>query len=526
MKKLKLVSKRHFFRIIILFVLPITSCTEDFAEINTDKNSIASTNIGIGNLKFLFTAALESVPIGDQTAENLYSQQYCQYVANNAPYFPTDRLFINMGWARSAFNPIYVNVLPQLQTIFNSADINSAEYALANIWWVFAFQRVTDYWGPIPYFQAGIAEGDVPYDSQKDIYMDFFERLKSSVVTLKSNLTAVPYGGTADVIYQGDVNKWIKFANTLRLRYAIRISGVEPELAKAEAEAAIAEGVFEVSPDDDALMEKNNIDFNSISEMSEWFEFNMSAAMESILKGYNDPRIDEYFMPAQNTGTYEGLRNGLSINQLALPQNNKLANSHIGPRWSSPGRGGWSNYFSTPANVMSTAEAFFLRAEGALLGWEMGGSVKDLYESGIKNSMTQWGITDQNVIDAYINGKTTPIAPNDYLNSPPAADVPVEFDLTDVSIQRKQIAIQKWLALFPDGVEAWADYRRRDHDVLPLYPVANSDNPDIPDPTVNWIRRIPFLSFEYETNGAEVEKAVKLLNGPDKITTPLWWDLN
>ena len=508
----------------IVISLVLSSCTKDFGKINTDKNSISSSRIGIGHLGFLFSAACESVPIGDQTAENLFSQQYAQYVANNATYFPTDRYLINMGWARSAFNPIYVNVVPQLQTIFENTDSSSAEYAMANIWWVFAFQRTTDYWGPIPYFKAGLSDGAVPYDSQNKIYMDFFEKLKNSVAILNNHLNEVPFG-SSDVIYKGNVKKWIKFANTLRLRYAIRISGVDAPTAKVEGEAAVADGVFTVSPDDDALMQKNQIDFNKLSQMSEWFEFNMSATMESILKGFNDPRISEYFLPAQNSGTYEGLRNGLSISQLANPQNSKLANSHLGPRWSSPARGGWASYFSTPQNVMCTAEAYFLRAEGVLLGWDMGGSVKDLYEAGIKNSMVQWGITDQDVINNYINGTTTPISPNDFLNSPPAADVPVKFDLTEMDTQRKQIAIQKWLALFPDGNEAWTEYRRK-HDIISFYSVANSDNPAIPDPKLNWIRRIPFLSYEYETNGDEVEKAVKLLNGPDKISTPLWWDTN
>jgi len=91
-------------------------------------------------------------------------------------------------------------------------------------------------------------------------------------------------------------------------------------------------------------------------------------------------------------------------------------------------------------------------------------------------------------------------------------------------MQKEQIATQKWLALFPDGMEAWADYRRSH--ALKLYPVANSENPDIPDPTKQWIRRIPFLDSEKETNGDEVQKAVGLLGGEDKITTPLWWDKN
>jgi hypothetical protein len=171
---------------------------------------------------------------------------------------------------------------------------------------------------------------------------------------------------------------------------------------------------------------------------------------------------------------------------------------------------------------MCAAEAYFLRAEGALLGWSMGGSAKDLYEQGITNSMIQWGITDNTAIQAYINGTALPVAPGDYLNSSPVTDIPVKWS-GDVNVQKEQIATQKWLALFPDGVEAWADYRRGHYNKL--YPVVNSDNPDIPNPSATqYIRRITFLLSEKQSNGPEVEKAVGLLGGEDKISTPLWWD--
>jgi hypothetical protein len=102
-------------------------------------------------------------------------------------------------------------------------------------------------------------------------------------------------------------------------------------------------------------------------------------------------------------------------------------------------------------------------------------------------------------------------------------NIPVKFG-TNLAVQKEQIATQKWLALFPDGMEAWADYRRSH--ILKLYPVVNSDNPDITNTSTQWIRRIPFLLSETQNNGAAVEAAVPLLNGPDKVTTPLWWDKN
>src|SRR5690606_29077106 len=131
MKKLKIEPKLNIYSVVILLIIFIFSCTDDFSEINTDKNTISSNKIGSSELKYLFSGAVEKLPIGYQTSQNLYADQYAQYIANNATYFPTDRLFINMGWARGAFNPIYTTVMPQLHTILENSDSTSAEYALA-----------------------------------------------------------------------------------------------------------------------------------------------------------------------------------------------------------------------------------------------------------------------------------------------------------------------------------------------------------------------------------------------------------
>jgi len=510
----------------------LASCTKKYDAINTDRNTIAT--VGSSELPFLFAKAEQSsVPSvwTYQVAQNLFADQYAQYFACTATYFPSDRNVIRMDWVGAAFNPIYTNMVPQLQSIFAAANPNSTEYALANIVWVLGFHKVTDYWGPIPYSKAGVPGNSVPYDAQDVIYYDFFKRLDAAVATLKSNTSAIPYGAF-DLIYAGDVNKWIKFANTLRLRLALRISKVDPVRAKAEAEAAYAAGVLTASPGDDALIKKSltGSDYNGLSIMSDWNEFRMSASMESVLNGYQDPRLKEYWLPDGATasnplgnGKYDGLRNGLTSTQLTDPMNSATANAKVGKRWSSPSFGGNANYLETPQNIMCAAEAYFLRAEGALLGWNMGGNAKELYEAGITNSMKQWGITDAAAIQSYINSTNTPIAPNDYLNSPAVSDAPVKF-AADINTQKKQIAIQKWLALFPDGLEAWADYRRSRAFIL--YPVANSDNPDITNTTTQYIRRIPFLLSETQNNKAAVEAAVPLLGGPDKVTTPLWWDKN
>lgn len=567
MKNLALFIRNHSIAATLCLMGLFVSCTDKFDEINTDKNAIAS--LEDSQLPFLFSAALQTGTNSGwsyQVAQNLFHDQYAQYFSNTTTYFPSDRLVIRMDWIGSLWDPQYVSTVPQLQTLMERYDPGSAEYALANIWWVLSFQRITDTWGPIPYFSAGTIAPTVPYDPQDQIYDDFFKRLDNAVDVLKTKTGESPYG-SYDLIYGGDVQKWIKLANTLRLRLAIRISNVNASRAKTEGEAAVADGVMTTSPDDDALLKKSvvNSDVNGLSVM-DWNEFRMSSSMESVLKGYHDPRMPIYFNPTQNSidanlkannGKYNpedlahpldfnGLRNGLTAADMAVPANNYNENSRHGERWNSStssvqyfadyiyedgvwkARSSDSSYpagQATPSNVMCAAEAYFLRAEGVILGWNMGGgTAKSYYDAGIEASLKQWGITDPGIITAYISSSATPIAPQDAQGSPPLSTVPVAFGGT-TGVQLEQIALQKWLALYPDGNEAWADIRRGGY--INLYPVVKSDNADIPDPTKQTIRRIPFMLSERSSNEAAVVEAEPLLGeGGDKVTTPLWWDTN
>src|SRR5687767_9890343 len=228
MKMLKiLLNTRMQILVICASLWLMASCTKKYAEINTDRNTIAT--VGPSELPFLFARAQkEATPSiwNYQIAQNLFADQYAQYIANTATYFPSDQLVIRMDWVGAAFNPIYTDVVPQLKSIFEAADPSSAEYALADVLWVLVFHRVTDYWGPIPYFNAGVPGNSVPYDPQDKIYDDFFKRLAAAVAVLKTKTSEKPYGDW-DLMYAGDVNKWIKFANTLRLRLALRISKVD-----------------------------------------------------------------------------------------------------------------------------------------------------------------------------------------------------------------------------------------------------------------------------------------------------------
>src|SRR5579871_736860 len=171
------------------------SCTKNYKDVNTNKNAIAT--IGPSTLGFLFSHAedVSTVNAGNyQVAQNLFADQYCQYFACEATYFGSDRLVINQSWVGANFNPYYTDVLPQLQTIFTNTDSTSAEHAMAEVVWVLTFMKVTDYWGPIPYFQAGSVIPSVPYDAQDKVYADFFHRLDGAIAILQTHTGANAFG--------------------------------------------------------------------------------------------------------------------------------------------------------------------------------------------------------------------------------------------------------------------------------------------------------------------------------------------
>jgi hypothetical protein len=447
---------------------------------------------------------------------NAFADLYAQYFAVTQTSFASDRFDITQARVQRHWEYVYVNTMPSLLTIIKEtkSDETKAMNAIARIFKVLILSRLTDYHGPIPYTKIGSSEKTIAYDSQKDIYYDFFKELTEAEAVLKANVNQPSYGST-DIIFSGDNKKWLKFANTLRLRLALRISKVEPAKAKVEAEAAVANGVMTDVADDGYFITTPQRR-NPLGHISGWNEFRMSQTIESLLIGWNDPRLPKFFQPAVTDGKYRGLRNGMIPAQQVLPENSYNNASNLADRYTP------IEANTTPMPVMRAGEAYLLRAEGALNGWNMGGTAAELYAKGIEMSMKTNGITDMTVINNYINGTSLPSAPGGYFNTPALTDIPVKFS-TDPAKQREQIGTQKWLALFPDGMEAWAEVRRSGYPKR--YNVINSDNPDVP--VGKFVRRINFLDYDKARNGNAAIEAEPLLGaGGDKASTPLWWDKN
>lgn len=243
----------------------------------------------------------------------------------------------------------------------------------------------------------------------------------------------------------------------------------------------------------------------------------MNASIESILKGYKDDRITKYFQPpaaAALPTDRAGVRNGTLGDFVAVASSVNLKES-------------------SPVQYMCAAEVSFLRAEAALRGWTnvaAGMTAQQLYEQGIRLSFAQYNAAN---VDAYINDNTSTQAP--YVNplgnsdgnvpagSPLLSTTTIKWDDgASNAVKMERIITQKWIAIFPDGQEAWTEFRRTGYPKLFPVTVNNSGG------TINTaiqIRRLPFSDDEYKTNNAEVQKAISLLGGPDNGGTRLWWDI-
>jgi hypothetical protein len=507
-----------------------TSCTDEFNEINTNPKVLTVDGLDQSSYGFVVKRALYSGVYFDNSTSFLrghaaFSDVYSNYQAHTHPDFNSDNFVLNGAWLDAFYGGFYSGVAPQVKyaedyAVKNGYDI---ENAMMKVWRVYVYHRITDFWGPIPYSKFGNGEKSVPYDKQEDIYKDFFKTLDEAVTLLKANNGKVSFLGAQDVVYSGNVSKWLKLANTLRLRLALRVKYVDASLAKTNAEKAVADGVIESNADNGSV--KSTIAFkNQYITLTAWSDFRMSADMESILKGYADPRASKFFSaagtpdktddPAGFTFDFEGIRNGQT--KLAKQSGINAISSNMAPAYLVVGDKGpdWP--------LLRASEAYFLRAEGALEGWNMGGgTTKSFYESGVNASLTEHGTDGKNLAgETYINSTRVPTGYDAV--SAPKSTIPVAFQ-TSAAKERvlEQIITQKWIALYPDSEEAWAERRRTNYPTV--YDRILSENPDIPVTKIP--RRVPFVGIEYNNNRTAVTEAVAtMLGGPDNGVTKLWWD--
>lgn len=428
------------------------------------------------------------------------------------------------GWLKSPFADPITSLYPQYRDMLNKTD-DPVALALGKVLRVCAMHRVTDMYGPIPYSKMMDASnaGDnlaVAYDSQQEVYTAMLTELDEADAVLAENehLSADAFRKLED-LYYGDISKWRKFVHSMQLRMAMRMAYVSPAEAQRVAEKAVAAGVIESNADNAMLHVAEN---RSALMFNDWNDYRISADIVSIMGGYQDPRLEKMFVK----GTAAVNENGTMVNKsdyygvrigIFTQKKDDMIDLYSKQVISS----------TDPYLWMNAAEVAFLRAEGALRGWSMGGDAKALYEQGIALSFEERGASGA---EAY--AKDAAKKPADYVNPmdgngisyshKAVSDITIAWEEGNFERNLERIITQKWIAIFPLGIEAWAEHRRTGYPRL--FPsVENKDSNNSVNTAIG-ARRLPYPADEYSDNPANMQQAVQLLEGPDTYGTRLWWD--
>ena len=387
-------------------------------------------------------------------------------------------------------------------------------WAMALILRVNTLHRITDCYGPIPYTKVIMNKINVEYDSQELVYKTMFEDLTKAVITLKAFLDEAPgYRPLEgyDAVYNGDYAKWIRYANSLKLRLALRLTNVDPQLAQQMAEEAVNDdGGLLNSNEDNALLTLQNVENPYWKTGTSWNETRINAALMSFMEGYQDPRSSAYFTSSEYGSTefpYFAMRSG---------QENVIKSVY--EKYSKP------NFAKADKVLMfCSAEVAFLRAEGALRGWNMGGTANDFYTKGVELSFSQYAAGSPATYLTNTTLKPAPYAGRSGESQPhsPKSKITIAWENgASFEVNLERIIVQKWIANYTIGFEGWADYRRTGHPEV--FPVVNNLSGGIIS-TQRQQRRLRFPLSEYKGNAANVEDAITLLGGDDTGATDVWW---
>jgi len=351
---------------------------------------------------------------------------------------------------------------------------------------VYTWSVLVETFGDVPYSEALDIDILSPqYDDGLTIYRDLISRLNAAILLLDVNNE---YGSfeSEDNIYQGDVAKWYTFANSLKLRMGLLLADVDPALSQTTVEAAVTAGVM-TSNDDNALFMYSAVQPNTnpvyvdlvASGRKDFIPVN---TIVDLMNTLDDPRRADYF--TLHNGEYIGGENGV--------ENSFNSYSHAGDRFHQP---------TFEGDIFDYAEVEFLLAEAVERGYSVGGTAQSHYDAAIAASIEFWS--------------GTPDETATYL-AQAAVDYPTAIAASTASEPWKEvIGIQKWLALYNRGFEAWTEWRKFDFPVLIPPPDAVSVTP----------LRLTYPIIEQTLNASGWSAASTAIGGDD-VGTSLFWDVN
>ena len=520
------------------------SCTGRFKDLNTDKTGITDENmqVDLNHLGIPLDVIQQGIYFNYdygkgknwpyQLMQNLSADMFSGYMhdykplnggSHNSDYNLQD------GWNGTLWENTYAYIMPQIKRLEDSTRLKyPAVYAVTEILKVEVMHRVSDYYGPVIYTSFGNKKMIYQPDTQQDVYHYFLDDLKTAVGILENYVNLADYTpefSRFDLLLDGKVESWIRFANSLRLRLAIRMAMADPDKARQEFADALAGplGVFE-EPTQLVAVTTDEEYSNPLGEINRvWGEVYMNASMESILNGFDDPRREAFFEPCSDDvllpdrdgrdsvliplkGQYRGIRQGTMFAHTLYSALSKI----------------YVNVQTKPI-LMTAAEVWFLRAEAALRGWTAE-DPRICYEQGIRCSFSQWQVAG---VETYLQSDCRAADFEDAFT--PENNIkarclvsPRWDDAASDEMKLERIITQKWLAVFPEGCEAWAEQRRTGYPRLFSVRYNNSRNGCVD--TEKMIRRLNYPSSILDSDNGQYEMLVNALGGPDHAGTPLWWD--
>ena len=530
---------KNIFKILsmLLFILSLSNaCTKGFDGLDSDPAQITDEQLSADfqDVGSLFQPIFESIIITSpawkyQLQQNLNADVFSGYMTNPRPFVSGhNNTTYNLvaGWNNFIWAIPYQNIMNNIDKIEKKTEGQYPSfYGVAKILKVEAMHRISDVYGPIVYKHYGESVTTAEYDTQAEDYDAFFTDLDTAVDLLDQNINDTKFANF-DLVYGGNLTSWIKFANSLRLRLAIRIAMADPARAKTEAEKALSNPYGLIETNDEAFVIHGKKSHPLLTICNAWDDIRMNASIESFMRGYHDPRISKYFSFVKegdhsttpiDANNLKGIRGGLpllsnyadEIAQKAAYVNFAVINKSV---------------MTSDLQLMTAAEVWFLKAEAALRGWNGAGDAQTNYETGISTSFDQRGVGGASTYIA--DNTSTPMNYVDPVNNSNSisalTSVTIAWDNAASNEEKlEKIITQKWIAIYPQGLEAWSEFRRTGYPKI--FPVVSNQSGGTIDTNIQ-IRRIPFAVSEYDTNPDGVAGAVTKLGGPDNGGTRLWWD--
>lgn len=489
---------------LLMFTLLIGACDEGFEDLNV--NPTKPVQVSVANKLTAAQLFASSERYDNWRANLIYQSTMMQHIATTAGYWTGDKYTWNRGYASSLMDRYYGNAVKSLEDMLvqlNEEEAPDEMKAITRIMRVFVFSRLTDLYGDIPYSEAGKAVlEDIltpKYDPQSEIYADMLKELEESAAALGSGTSGF---GSGDIIYNGDQAKWKRLANSLMLRLGMRLIKVDPSGAQAWATKAIAGGVMESNADIFYVPHTGGPDGVNRNGNGEVFSVDgnprLSKTFVDFLQAGNDPRLP--ILGARrsdgSTATADliGFPNGLDAQMLL-----DMTGEENTDNYAEPNRSVITGE-DAPMFFQTYAEVELLQAE-ANVRWGIGGDAATHYANGVRAAMEmlslygEGGVIDPADIDTYL-------ANNPY----------------DAGNALEQINTQYWAATFLNDYETFANWRRTGiPNLVPVNYPGNVTNGTIP-------RRLSYSESEQTNNPANYAEAIGR-QGPDELTTRVWWDV-